>query len=276
MKKKVKRNPITVHGFFRLLFVTNWIKTLYINFKTQPFKKAIKLPIFVYGKLRIYSLRGQILIDGPISTGMIHIGKDLDHNPVSLNPVKFTINGILRFKGHALISGGSTVTVWSGEIELGKSVCLGSGVQIKSVSKITVGNYTRIVALSTVMDTNVHYVKNIKTGVISKSYAPIKIGRNCWINQGSIITKGTTIPDYCIAARNTFFNKDYSKICEPHTLLAGSPAKVLANDVQRIFDFETEKRLNQYFRDNEGTASIKEDKGVFVEANEIPSILRLF
>lgn len=272
MKKIIK----PIYRFFKLLFLLNIFKTIYINFRTQPLKKAIKLPIFVYGKLNIYSLRGKIIINAPTQIGMIHIGKDLDHNPVSLNPIKLTINGILKFNGHALISGGAIITVWHGIINLGKNVSIGSGVQLKAFTKIEIGDNSQIVALCTVMDTNVHYLKNIKTGVITKSFAPIVIGKNCWINQGSVIAKGTVIPDYCIAARNTFLNKDYSKTCETHSLFAGSPAKVIATDMQRIFDFDEETKLNRFFVEDHNLTSIEVEKGFFGEPDMIPYIFKIF
>ncbi|WP_419243698.1 hypothetical protein [Photobacterium leiognathi] len=247
MKKLFKKKLRPFYRFSKFILKVNLLKTMYINFKTQSFKNAIKLPIVVYGKLSIYSLRGSIIIDGPITTGMIQLGKDIDHNPISFCPIKLTVDGTLRFKGHAVISGGSTITVWEGEVELGKFVSIGSGVQLKSVSAIWVGEYSRIVALCTIMDTNVHYVKNILSGEISRSFSPIKIGNNCWINQGTVVAKGTVIPDYCITARNSFLNKNYSNLCSSHSLLAGTPAKVIATNTQRIFDFEKETQLNIFF-----------------------------
>ncbi len=278
MKNKIKNILRPIYRFFKLIWILNCYKTIYINFKTQSFQNAIKFPIFVYGKLKICSLKGRIIIDAPIETGMIHIGKDLDHNPVSLNPIKLNVctNGKLIFKGRSLISGGSTVTVWSGEIVLGKNVTLGSGVQIKSVEKIVVGDFSRITALCTVMDTNVHYVKNTKTGEIKRSSAPIKIGSYCWINSGSSVTKGAVIPNYCITVRNTYLNKDYSVLCEANSMLAGTPAKVVASGVQRIFDFEEETRLNKYFNENKDTDVYKGDIGLFEEPDTIPSVLKIF
>ncbi len=260
----------------RLVYKINWLKTLYINFKTQPINIAVKLPIIVYGKLKIYSLKGNIKIAPPISMGMIHIGKDLDHNPVSLNPIKFTINGTLKFNGHALISGGSTITVWRGEIEIGKNVALGSGVQLKCIKNITIGDCSRIIALCSVMDTNVHYIKNILTGKIKKSFSPIKIGKNCWINSNSIISKGTIIPDYCIAAQNTFLNKDYSKFCNSHTFFAGSPAKPISTNVQRIFDYTEETRLNAFFNDNPGVNECLGDGEIYKEPTKTPKLFKLY
>jgi acetyltransferase-like isoleucine patch superfamily enzyme len=255
----------------------NWIKTLYINFRTQTFGVAIQFPMIVYGKLKIYNLRGKIIIDAPIATGMIHIGKDLDHNPVSLNPIKLNIcnNGILKFKGPALFSGGSTITLWGGEIIIGRNVAIGSGVQLKSESKIAIGDYTRIVALCSIMDTNVHFVKDIKTGVVKKHIAPISIGNNCWINSNSIITKGVVLPNYCITSQNSFLNKDYSKICDPHTFLAGSPAKPIAYNVQRIFDFEEEQKLKKQFENNPNLDECQTNIGFFEEPISNPNLFTL-
>lgn len=276
MKEKFKKYIRPFYCLFRLLFKVNWIKTFYLNFKTQKFTDALKLPIIVYGRLKIYSLQGKIIIDAPIETGMVHIGKDLDHNPVSLNPIKLTINGHLVFKGRALISGGSTITVWSGSIVIGQNVCIGSGVQLKAVSKIEIGEYSRIISLAVIMDTNVHFIKNIETGEIRKSYAPVRIGAYCWLNSGTNVTKGTVIPDYCISARNTFFNKDYSKLCEANTVFAGSPAKVIATKQQRIFNVEKECELNSYFSQNSEEDSYVGEKGVYIEPEDVGSLLRLY
>ena len=259
----------------KTLIKCNWFKTIHINFKTQKFKNAFKFPIIVYGKLIIYSFEGDIVISHPISTGMIHIGKDLDNNPVSLNPIKFTIDGILKFNGPALISGGSTITIWGGMIEFGKNVAIGSGVQLKCVNEIIIGNYTRIISLCVVMDTNVPFIKNIETGKIKRSNAPVKIGDNCWINSSSIITKGTIIPDYCITAQNTLMNKDYSKSCNSHTFFAGSPAKPVSENIQRIFDYKEEKRLKYFFNKNQNIDELIVTPGVFKEPSRMSNLFEI-
>ena len=56
-----------------------------------------------------------------------------------------------------------------------------------------------------------HFVKNIDTGVVANYKGPIKIGKSCWINAGSIVTKGAVVPDYSISSRNAFLSKDYSE-----------------------------------------------------------------
>lgn len=249
-------------------------KTIYFNFRMLKFSHAVKLPIFIYGKVKFYSLNGEVKILEPIRTGMIHLGKDLDHNPVSLCPLKLNIQGSLIFQGHALISGGSTITVWKGSIELGRNVSIGSGVQVKASTRISIGEGTQIVALSTIMDTDVHFLKDIETGVIKKNTAPVYIGRFCWINQGSVITKGAVIPDYTIAARNTLFNKDYSKVDSGYSVYAGSPAKIVAKNIQRIFDYATERKYVDYFSVNKDLVRFQDIPGHFIEPDGIPHIFK--
>lgn len=262
----------------RLILKINWIKTIYINLRTQPFKTAIKFPIVVYGKLKIYSIKGTIKINSPISRGMIHLGKDMDYFPVSLNPIKLSVyfGSTLIFEGPAIINGGCSVSVWNGEFKIGKNVILGSGVQIKCETKISIGDFTRVAAWSTISDTNFHFIKDVKTGIIKRSFSPIAIGNNCWLNSGTSVTKGVVLPDYCISAQNTFLNKDYSKICQPNTFLAGSPAKALASNVQRIFDNEEERRLKEFFYKNPDLNEYQADVGIHQEPSYTPDLFKLY
>lgn len=50
------------------------LKTIYFNLKYLPFKQAVKLPILVSNKVYLKSLLGKIIIECPISTGLIQIG----------------------------------------------------------------------------------------------------------------------------------------------------------------------------------------------------------
>ena len=35
-------------------------RTVYFNFRTMPFSMAIKLPVFIYGKVRLWGLNGEV------------------------------------------------------------------------------------------------------------------------------------------------------------------------------------------------------------------------
>ncbi len=39
------------------------LRTIYFNFRTLPFKQAIKLPIFIYGRVRLFGLNGEVIFE---------------------------------------------------------------------------------------------------------------------------------------------------------------------------------------------------------------------
>lgn len=237
--------------FLILLKKLNIIYTIFLNFKFLPFKQAVYLPLFVYGGIKLYALSGKIVLRSEtIKLGMIHIGKDLDHNPVSVLPIKLVIYDELIFTGPALISGGSTITVWRGKIIFGKNVLIGSGCQIKAVEHVSIGDNSIITSLCTVMDTNVHYVKNTDSDNIYKNSSPIHIGKNCWVNSNTVISKGAYLSDNCIVGRNSIYNLS-SKICVKNSFYAGIPAKLIKSNIFPIFDFFYERELNKFFREND-------------------------
>ena len=51
------------------------LKTIWFNFKMLPFKQAVRLPVFIFGKTEFRDLSGKIIIDCPrVWPGMIRIG----------------------------------------------------------------------------------------------------------------------------------------------------------------------------------------------------------
>ena len=127
-----------------LVMKINWIKTIYFNFKMLPLKKAAYFPVFFFGRVKFMPLNGKLIINGSINTGMIQFGKDIDGLPASSLPVKVYISGSLVFNGPAVISGGTNITVWDGVINIGQFCYIGSGVTLKSVEGIMIGDYSRI------------------------------------------------------------------------------------------------------------------------------------
>ena len=261
-----------VYYFCRNIYRLNLLMTLYVNFKKLPFVVAIKFPIFVYGKLKIHSLGGKMIVNGPIKKGMIKIGyRWIDLFPSSYLPNQIYLLGTLTFSGETMISGGVGLFVQARNayLEIGDRVVIGAGSIVKSMDKLVIGKNTRIAGNCTVMNSNMHFVKNIQTGEIAKPYGKILIGNNCWINPGSVITKGTVLPDYTIVARNSFVNKDYSSFGE-NLFLVGSPAKPTQAKVQRIFSLKEERRLSERFR-NSDLDKIIETAGLQVENNADPA-----
>ena len=258
MKSMIKRLIYLLKAFFKI----RWIKTFRVNFACLPFRQAIKFPVVVTGKLIIDSLKGRIIINAPIEFGMINIGRDIDNMPIAACPARIFIGGALVFNGHAIINQGTNVCVWeSGRIEVGHCVIIASGILLKSACSIQIGDYTRLASGCFVMDTNVHAVKDVETGLIAKNFAPIIIGSHCWLTMNTSVTAGAVIPNFCITARGSFMNKDYRKICDEGTMLGGSPAKPLKNNMRRLFDYKIELLINEYFKENNDSRFYQSYKG---------------
>lgn len=238
---------------YYVIFITlmkmNWWKTFYLNFKTQPLRVAMKLPIIVYGRLKIYSLDGSITLASPVRLGMVKIGYNIDQVPLSGVTTQLLVSGCLIFHGNAILSSGLSLAADTGSIVIGNNCMIGSGSFIKSLCKITIGDNTRIAYGCTVFDSNMHYVRAMDTNIVKRNKGEIIIGRNCWISSGAVITKGTVVPEYSIVARNAFLNKNYSS-SGMNSFIVGSPAKVLTGKVQRIFSTKIESSIKTYFAEN--------------------------
>lgn len=251
----------------RRIYRINYIKTLIINLKFLPIKQAIRFPIIAYGKIKIHSFYGRIIIDAPIKTGMIKLGyRWLDLYPSGYLPTQLLIVGDLIFEGNCVISGGCGLFVQkeAALIQIGNNVTIGAGTLIKSMDQLHIGEFSRITANCTIMNSNMHFVKDIVTGLIQKRSGAIVIGKKCWINSGVVITKGTITPDYSIVARNSFLNKDYT-IQGPNAFIAGSPAKIKNNNVQRIFSRNKEIQIINFFNTNPDHEFFQDEKGLFIE-----------
>ena len=92
--------------YYRILL--GFPKTLYLNFRSFPFKQAIKLPVVVAPNVIFVSLKGHMRIDGEVRFGMIQIGFNgagtARHIPTSIEN-----EGTIVFSGPFSIGGGYTV-----------------------------------------------------------------------------------------------------------------------------------------------------------------------
>ncbi len=245
MLLKIKRLiSIVVH----LLFKCNFTKTIYLNFYKFPFKTAIKLPVFVYGKTIFRSLSGSIIIEGCIHTGMIKIGKNNFYVKTSVPLTCWTVNGTLKFKGpFKFLNGGYLCISKKGNLEFGENGFIGSDYKIMCFDKIKIGNQLEATYSVQIYDTSYHYTKSYDKPV-NKLTEPVIIGDKVWIGNTTTISKGAVIPSSSIIASNSLANKNYCSELGCHgAFIAGIPAKVKAKGVYRIFDEDEERELDKKF-----------------------------
>ena len=216
------------------LFLHNIFYIIYLNFKFLPFKQACRLPIDVYGKLRLVGKSGKLNIIGDIRPGMIKLGSQ-GRDMFPLDPVILDIRGELTFNGFFYIGCGSTIRVEdNAKMSIGADSRFGAQTILFCEERINIGAQVEGSWRCQLMDTDRHEIIDRKNNTVLQSCKPIEIGDNVWIGNNVLINKGTRIPDNIIIASKSLCNKDYSNV-PAFSVLAGMPAKVVASDKQRIW-----------------------------------------
>ena len=225
------------------------------------------MPILVYGKLQILDLSGKIILDQTIKTGIIRFGFNTDRFSASKGSAILNISGELTFRGPSIFSVDCCLDV-SGVCVIGRCVSFGNSVKLRCWDRIIIGDYSRIVVETQIFDSNFHYLRNIETGQIERKGKEIIIGDFCWIGNRSTIMKGTRIPNRTIVASNSLLNKDYSVNSPNCPVIAGIPAKIINSSLVRIFSYEKEKEIDNYFSNNQELYYFG-PKGIIDESDEI-------
>ncbi|MBI5584164.1 MAG: acyltransferase [Deltaproteobacteria bacterium] len=134
------------------------------------------------------------------------------------------INGTLEINGDFKVMTGSFIDVCEGA-----TLRLGTGgmnnhAKIVAMESITFGENVLIGENSIIRDGDVHTLDSSAKPASS----PIKLGSNIWIGMNSTILKGITIGDGVMIGANSLVNRDVP----PGTFVAGSPARVIRENVQ--------------------------------------------
>ena len=221
----------------QILWKRRWVlrslfKSLYFNFHYLPIKQAIKLPIILY-KPHFRNLKGQIILKGPIKTGMILLGKYC----VALYPN----NGIvIENHGGTIIFNGKCHIGNNSFLSIGPKASVIFGSNFHSTTSLKLASYYNIEFKDNVlcgwnclfMDTDFHQLSRLhSTNNTKLPYNKILIGHDCWFAMNTTILKGTILADHTIIASNSLLNKDYSNYS--YCLLAGQPATVKKQGIYR-------------------------------------------
>lgn len=257
----VKKIVHDYRTFVRRYSGLNWWKTIYINFRTQSISDAIKLPLFVYGKVSILQLvKNGIVIDAPLYKGIVKLGYNFDTVGVSKRSAMIRISGKLIFEGPAVVSVDYAFDI-SGVVRIGKYSLLGNSIKIRCRKSIILGLSARIAYECQIFDTNFHYMKEVLTGRIYPIHKEIYIGDYCWIGGRTTIMKGTNLPDHSTVAGNSLLNKNYKNDNLSYPIFAGMPAKIVNNGFARLLNEQLQYKLNGYFLDNKDADYFQDVEG---------------
>jgi acetyltransferase-like isoleucine patch superfamily enzyme len=199
----------------RVLRRMSFTKTAYCSMRAGG-------PVIVGRRTKVvYRLGGQILLS-PGAVLMIGIEQ---HRPQS-SLLEIHKGGVLDCQGLVLIGRGTSVIVG------GKGrLTIGSGTYVNDNCRLVCFDDTRIGAGCAVgwdvslIDTDMHPV--FREGRPSTITAPIRIGDGSWIGAQSTILKGVSVGAGAVIGACSVVSQDVG----PGTLVAGNPAKLLAQGV---------------------------------------------
>lgn len=242
-------NYISFIGKLKSLFIlfcrTSLLKTVYVNFKTQKFGSAIKFPIII-GKCVKLRHCGEIILPHDVSFRMLCVG--IHHLVVDSNSNISIIENygkiILQDKNVRIRTGVKIRTDKNATLKIGENVDIGANTVIIANERIELNGNIRISWNCQIMDTNVHYMKNLDTGEIIDKTMPVKIGSYVWIGNHVIINKGVTISDGVVIASNSMVTHS---IEECNVVVAGIPTRVVSHNQRIILDPQEELILNQKY-----------------------------
>lgn len=232
----------------------NWFNpflTIYVNFRSLPLSQACRLPIWCYGRLRVFNLSGNIRIVGEVTPGSIIINK-MHWKAPSIMSIQSEIGneGEIIFKGKCYIGTGNKIYVGEGaKLEIGEQVEIMNQVNIGCLNHIIIGSHSWITHRCQVFDTNYHFIANLNTGEVKRHHAPVLIGNYCWICNSTTISMGTIIPNHTIISSNSFLNHDYSNLGE-YNIIGGIPAQKLKERYSWVEDKQKESDIDKFFKNN--------------------------
>lgn len=137
------------------------------------------------------------------------------------------------FKGQARIGGGVELLLKNqSELFLGKNFYVSFNSTIYCFTHIEFGDDCTIGWNVCIMDTDWHFLVDVKSGMTCPYLEPVRIGSHCWICNDVQIQKGTEIPNNIIVAARSLCNKKYD--VPEYSLIAGVPAVLKKNNINYV------------------------------------------
>lgn len=204
------------------------IKTIRINLRKNTINHGGKIKVEPNVTLDVHP-SAKINVQSDLILGRSEI-KGF-HYPTALKMeagTELTIHGgpLTRYgnASYPLRSGACIEIVNNGKLTIGQGAS-NVNLTIMCAKEITIGNGVRIGRNVSIRDYNgIHVIINDTY----KNYAPVHIGDHCWLCTGCTIMPGVTIGEGSVVAANATVTKDIP----PHSLVGGSPAKVLKENIE--------------------------------------------
>lgn len=213
-------------------------KSIYLNFKALPFSQAIHLPLFVSHNTIIDGCaKGTIIIDSEkLSFAMVSIGI-FERSAGLISPTSsyFGVDAksTICFKGKfAMCKGGCLKVSGGGKMECGDKVTFNTHSKVLCTHNIHIGNNVRLGWDTMLKDGDGHAICD-ENGTVFNGNRPIFIGNDVWVGAEVALLKGAAIADGSVVGFRAMVTKRFE---QPNVIVAGSPAKIVKENIKWIHD----------------------------------------
>lgn len=178
-------------------------------FDIHPTAKIVIKAPFLYGNNPVKGLRMPTCLRMEANTTLeIHNGPLTRYGQGPYN---------LRYGAYIEIVNGGKLIMGQGAANV--------GLTIMCAKEVTIGNGVRIGRNVSIRDWNgLHVIINSHY----RNHAPVHIGDHVWLCSGCTIMPGVTVGEGSVVAANATVTKDVP----PHSLVGGSPAKVIKENIE--------------------------------------------
>ena len=212
-------------------------KSFYASWRLTGFCQAFKFPVIVRYNTVFRSLTGKL--ESPNigkEKAILYVGFDCGEGTADrkIRSV-LQIDGTIRIEKKARFGVGTRICIEKDALwEMG-SVINSSRFNIVCHKHIKIGHKLWAAWETSIMDTDLHPIRNVETGKLSNPHREVIIGDNVWIGTKSMVLKGSVIPSGCIIGAMSVVSKKYEK---ENTIIAGNPAQEIRSGYTIYDHFE--------------------------------------
>lgn len=146
--------------------------------------------------------------------------------PLEGNVLEALREGRLELGQGVLLEPGVWITApGRARVRIGEGAFLNRGVMVAAQELVEIGAHCMLANGCFVSDANHRFDDPDKpiTWQGFESKGPTRIGDNCWLGVGVVVTSGVTIGERCVIGANSVVTHDI----EPCSVAAGAPARVI-------------------------------------------------
>lgn len=219
-------------NYISYIWKINILKTLFVNYNYFPLNTAFRLPIIIYNRTVLKSVKGQVKLKVKPKFGLLRIGPcGLGIQDAKYSRTIWNVDGLIIINGVVSIGRGCSISVKKNAVlNLGQNFMITGKSSIICQKGISFGNDCLLSWDIIIMDSDFHKVIDCNDQDVINDSAFISIGNHVWIGCRCLILKGVSIADNCVIAANSTISKSFEN---EHCVIGGcgKSQMVLKNNI---------------------------------------------